>query len=129
MTKTNQSLILLSIPLLAASNQLQADSDHEQHDAHVHGEAQMLIALDGTSLELEFKSPAMNIVGFEHQPKSEKQVNAVKAAMETLKQPNQIFTLSTDAQCSPVSIEVESPLAKYDGDEHDHDHDHKHDDD
>ncbi|MEW8381958.1 MAG: DUF2796 domain-containing protein, partial [Candidatus Thiodiazotropha taylori] len=129
MTKTNQSLILLSIPLLAASSQLHADSDHEQHDAHVHGEAQMLIALDGTSLELEFKSPAMNIVGFEHQPKSEKQVNAVKAAMEILKQPKQIFTLSSDAQCNPVSIEVESPLAKHDGDEHDHDHDHKHDDD
>ncbi|MCG7904383.1 DUF2796 domain-containing protein [Candidatus Thiodiazotropha endoloripes] len=139
MTKTNQGLILLSCSLFAASSQLHAadshhgeheahthgdDSHHEQHEAHVHGEAQLLIALDGSTLELEFQSPAMNIVGFEHQPKSEKQVNAVEAAMDTLNQPNLIFTLSSAAQCNPVSIEVDSPLSEHDG--HDHDHEHKH---
>ncbi len=129
MSKTNQGLILVSFSLLAASSQLHArDSDHEQHAAHIHGEAQLLIALDGATLELEFQSPAMNIVGFEHQPKSEKQVNAVKTAMDTLKQPDLIFTLSSAAQCNPVSIEVESPLSEHDrhGHEHNHEHEHKH---
>ncbi|MCG7928903.1 MAG: DUF2796 domain-containing protein [Candidatus Thiodiazotropha lotti] len=127
MTKTNQGLIFLSCSLLAASNQLQAaDSDHEQHQAHVHGEAQLLIALDGSTLELEFQSPAMNIVGFEHQPKTENQVKAVEAAIETLKQADLIFTLSSAAQCNPVSIEVKSPLSKNDGHGHTDDHDHEH---
>ena len=125
MTNTKLGLILLSISTLTASYQLHADdSDHEQHTAHVHGEAQLLIAQDGSTLELEFHSPAMNIVGFEHQAKSKKQIDALEAAIDTLNQPGLLFTLPSAAQCTPVSIEVESPETEHS--EHAHEHEHEH---
>lgn len=125
MTKTKQGLILPFFILLTASNQLHAaDSDHEQHEAHVHGAAQLLIAMDGSTLELEFQSPAMNIIGFEHQPKTNNQVAAIEAAIDTLNQPELLFTLPSAAQCNPVSIEVESPQTEHG--EHAHEHGHEH---
>jgi ABC-type nickel/cobalt efflux system permease component RcnA len=129
MHKIKQGTILLSISLLAGSNQLYAaetDHEHEQHAAHVHGEAQLLIAQEGDILEIAFLSPAMNIVGFEHQPKNETQTHAIEAAIETLKQPDLLFRLPSDAKCNPVTIEVESPLSKHDGHKHEHAHEDKH---
>jgi hypothetical protein len=130
MSRTKYGITLLGYSLLVVSNQLYADdSDHEQHEAHVHGEAEMLIALDGSTLEMEFHSPAMNIVGFEHQPKTEQQTDAVEKAIETLKQPGKLFTLPAAAQCSPETIEVATSLSKLAHEqtkEHEHEHEHEH---
>ena len=35
-------------------------------EAHIHGLATLTLALEGNSLEIEFESPAANLVGFEH---------------------------------------------------------------
>jgi len=121
MSKTKQSIFFLSITLLAGSTQLYAaDHEHEQHEAHVHGEAELMIALEGSTLEIEFLSPAMNIVGFEHQPANEAQSHAIESAIETLKQPGLLFSLPSAAKCDPVSTEVESPLAEHGEQDHDH---------
>ncbi len=121
MPKIKQGIFFLSITLLAGSTQLYAaEHEHEEHEAHVHGEAQLLIALEGSTLEIEFLSPAMNIVGFEHQPANEAQSHAIESAIETLKQPGLLFSLPSAAKCAPVSIKVESPLAEHG--EHDHEH-------
>ena len=37
-------------------------------DAHVHGEAQLMIAIEGRDLEIQLRSPAVNIFGFEQEP-------------------------------------------------------------
>jgi len=120
--KRNKSRTLLLSTLLACSNYLYAGdhdhAEHEEHAAHVHGKGQLLVALEGDTLEIEFMSPAMNIVGFEHQPANESQIHAVKRAIATLKQPGKLFNLSSKAGCIPVSIKVESPLARDDHHEH-----------
>ncbi|MGD8909039.1 MAG: DUF2796 domain-containing protein [Chromatiales bacterium] len=123
MSSIKQGIIFLSISLFSVSGQLYAtESEHEQHEAHVHGEAQLLIALEGDTLEIEFLSPAMNIVGFEHQPQTETQADAVEAAIDTLKQPHLLFSLPSAAKCDPVTIEVETPLSKHDAHAHEHAH-------
>jgi hypothetical protein len=123
MSRIKQGIIFLSISMLGVSSQLYAtESEHEQHEAHVHGEARLLIALEGDTLEIEFISPAMNIVGFEHQPKTETQVHAVEAAIDALKQPGLLFSLPSAAKCEPTTIEVESPLSKHDAHAHEHAH-------
>ncbi|MBV2097249.1 MAG: DUF2796 domain-containing protein, partial [Candidatus Thiodiazotropha sp.] len=114
MTKINPGAIVLSLSLLGGSVQIQAaESDHEHHEAHVHGEAELLIAIEGDALEIEFRSPAMNIVGFEHQPADKAQMEAVEAAIGTLKQAELVFGIPSGAKCEPVAIEVESPLAEH----------------
>jgi len=114
MTKTNRRIALLSVSMLAGLGNLHAaETDHEQHEAHVHGEAQLLIALEANALQIEFLSPAMNIVGFEHQPQNKTQSDAVEQAIETLKQPGLLFSLPPSAECDPASIEVESSLTHH----------------
>jgi hypothetical protein len=122
---------ILSLSLLALSTPLHAsESEHEQHESHVHGEAKLLMALEGNALEIQFLSPAMNIVGFEHQPKNEAQMGQVKAAVKILNNPDMLFGLPASAKCVIESKEVESPMAMHEeehGHKHDEDHDQEHD--
>jgi hypothetical protein len=94
-----------SMPLVAGEH------EHEQHDAHLHGEAELLVAVDGKRLEIEFMSPAMNIVGFEHHPSTEEQQAAVASAIATMKKPEVMLSLSPDAKCTLVSAAIDTPLA------------------
>lgn len=48
------------------------EKKHREHKAHSHGSAELSIAFDSLVGQLEFKSPAESIVGFEHQPKTDK---------------------------------------------------------
>ena len=59
-------LLLFSL----SSNQAFARRDVK---AHVHGEAELTLVLDGKNLQLEAKIPMSDLVGFEHKPKSKKQ--------------------------------------------------------
>ena len=43
------------------------------HDAHVHGIGKLNVAFDGNNLIIELTSPAVNIVGFEHQAQNQKE--------------------------------------------------------
>ena len=47
--------------------------EHHHHDAHVHGVAHLNVALEGNDLYIELTSPAANIVGFEHDPRTQNQ--------------------------------------------------------
>lgn len=53
---------------------------HRHHEAHSHGHGELAIAFDGLVGQVEFKTPANDIVGFEHQAKSEKDKAKVAAA-------------------------------------------------
>jgi len=106
--------------------------DHDHHDslgAHEHGAAELDAALDGSMLEIEFRSPAMNLVGFEHAPSSEADKRQIAAARRQLEQAGILFGLPVAAGCTLAETELESPL--FEGAAHDHDdeHEHKHDDD
>ncbi|MCB1831252.1 MAG: DUF2796 domain-containing protein [Chromatiaceae bacterium] len=106
MTRTKRGFIVLSISLAAGIYQ----TVNAEQDAHIHGEAHLLIALEGSSLQIEFLSPAMNIVGFEHRPQNETQAQSIESAVATLNQPNLLFKLPSTAQCNPVVVEVEPPF-------------------
>ncbi|MES9925746.1 MAG: DUF2796 domain-containing protein [Candidatus Thiodiazotropha endolucinida] len=119
MDKINWYIIFCSIVLLAGSIQLNAaEHEHEHHEAHIHGEAQLLLAMEDNTLEMELLSPAMNIVGFEHQPENEAQTRAVESAIDALNQTGRIFSFPDTAKCDSVSVEVVSPLTE--NDQHDH---------
>ncbi|KHF24896.1 DUF2796 domain-containing protein [Solemya velum gill symbiont] len=108
------SLLIYPIQILASEH----EHDHEHHAAHVHGEAQLLIAVDSHHLDIEFSSPAMNLVGFEYQPQNNSQLEAVKSAIDILNQPDQLFILPIDAECEALSLNVESPFSGHE--EHAH---------
>ena len=103
-------------------------------DAHVHGVAAINLVIEGDELEIEFESPAANIVGFEHAAESEKDKHAIEHAIEDLEDPTKMFGLPRSADCR----QVESKAELHGNDSHDnhghdehkeaHDDDHGHDD-
>ncbi|MCQ4320468.1 DUF2796 domain-containing protein [Stutzerimonas stutzeri] len=118
---------------LAAEHDHDHDHDQAHHDslsAHEHGAAELDAALDGATLEIELRRPAMNLVGFEHAPSSEADTRKIAGARKQLEQPNGLFGLPAAAGCTLAVSELESPLfegeARGRHDEHAEDRDNQH---
>jgi len=129
MPNTASKTALLSACLLAVSSWAHAeDADFEEHGAHVHGVAQLSVAQDGDTLEMEFVSPAMNIVGFEHRATANAELDAMASALATLRDPGLVFELPAAAGCTPQSVEIHAPAAEQDAhpDDHAHQGEHEH---
>lgn len=82
-----------------------------QASAHVHGEAQLNIAVDGQEVFAEFTAPAIDVVGFEHVARDAAEQNAVANAIEALKSPETLFVFSgSDCVLSRVDAASEGLL-------------------
>lgn len=103
------------------------DHDHEtvQHGAHVHGQANAFVVLEGRNLSVVVESPAANIVGFEHRAATEEQRAIVLAAQETLEQSERVLKIQGgDCQLQAAETDV-SQLLREDAEPHsDHGHHH-----
>jgi len=132
--------MLLALPfalLPLAVAQAADDHDHHDHDhehgslaPHVHGVATLNLALEGKVLEIGLDSPAINLVGFEHQASSDADKAKLAAARATLEKPLALFALPAAAGCKVDDADLDSPLfgdAKHEHEHADHDHDHDHD--
>ncbi|WP_261816924.1 DUF2796 domain-containing protein [Vibrio gallicus] len=74
-----------------------------QHGAHVHGYVTYNIAQDHNQLIIDIFSPGMDIVGFEHDPKTTQEKQAIQRAMELFKDYSSIIDIPSQAQCSIAS--------------------------
>ncbi len=94
----------------------------ETHGAHVHGVANLTMAFAGGALEIQFESPAMSILGFEHSPKNQSQIDKVKASKELLESPAKVFAIDgKKCELEQVSAEIHGPAGEaLEHDEHDH---------
>ena len=118
-------IITVVIVLGFRSHQVQA-GEQRHHEAHVHSVAHMNVALEGDNLYIELSSPAANIVGFEHQPRTEEQKAAVKKAIETLEAGQKLFALPTGTGGKLVKAKVHTNIENDSdhepGQTHAHDH-------
>ena len=121
------------LPLHAAQaanhehNHAHAHEEHASLDAHEHGVASLNVALDGQTLEIQLQSPAMNLVGFEHEAKSDADKAKVAAARQHLEQPQALFALPIEAKCALQDSELDSPLfGGHAHEEHEHADEHGH---
>ena len=95
-------------------------------EAHIHGLATLTLALEGNSLEIEFESPAANLVGFEHKATSVKEKRALHIAESTLKSPAELFLFSgVNCQLKEAEVDI-SAVEEKDHDDHGHHHEHHH---
>jgi len=83
---------------------------HEEHGAHVHGQARMEVAVEGEGFSVHLESPLHDLVGFEHAPRTAKERAAVKAAVAQLRQPVQLILATTAARCQPDKTYLSSPV-------------------
>jgi len=99
--------------LLAASITVTARSEprhHREHSAHEHGVAELKLALSDHDLSVEFDSPAVNLVGFEHAATSEKDRQVVANVAQNLRLPLTFLALPSAAHCTLTKTAVESEL-------------------
>lgn len=128
------SIFALIMALFASINSAYAEQKESSLDAHVHGLSELTIAMEGDSLEIQFESPAMNLIGFEHKATSNKDIATVKKAESTLSQPESLFLLS-GANCRQIktTVDISSLIEEHDHhavphkdhDDHDDHNDHK----
>lgn len=76
-----KSWLLISLAAAASSAHAQIE---RQHAAHAHGSAELRLALDASSLEIELQAPGMDVVGFEHSPADAAQRAAITDAIAFL---------------------------------------------
>ena len=99
-------MIRRSLPVVASLLMLTGVTAAQQ-SAHVHGIATLNLAMEGDELEIEFVSPAGNVVGFEHEAVTAVERRAIRDAIEQLKKGNELFDLPPAASCSLHVAEVE----------------------
>lgn len=127
--KTVHLALLTSVsatPLLA--------KETREMDAHVHGVSTLELAVEGGVLEINLTSPGMDIVGFEYDAGSDRDKDAIEAAIRTMLVPENVVTLSDAAECRLTEVLAHLHVddnAHDEGDEHMHgaegeeDHDHE----
>ncbi|ADH87102.1 DUF2796 domain-containing protein [Desulfurivibrio alkaliphilus] len=103
--------------------------------AHVHGLAEINLIVEGSLLVIDMVSPGFNKVGFEHQPRTGEQRQAIREAKELLAEGEKLFALPPAAHCRQVRAKIGSDFdldhrhehGHGDSHEHgDHSHDHQH---
>ena len=112
--------------LLLAAPVVMSEGTERQLKSHQHGQANMNVVLQGDVLEIEIKTPAANILGFEHEPETDKQRQILATAVDQLEKAGDFIVLSEEADCRLASAAVESALISEDDDEHEHEHEHEH---
>lgn len=89
---------MLALPQLAAA-----------HGAHVHGVAEMDVAIEGNKLVITLESPADNLLGFEHAPKNAAEKTKLQKVSAQLNNAAALFTPDAAAQCKAAQPEVKMP--------------------
>lgn len=102
-----------------------AAAERRDHDAHVHGVAAMDVAALDDSVEIVLRSPAMNLVGFEHEPRNDEERKRSRNALASLRDGESLFVFEEGA-CRLAEARARWVHEPH---EHAHGHDAGHDDD
>lgn len=116
----------LSIILASPATSLAKEHEHRHHNPHIHGVGYLNLVMEGSTIMVELQSPAANIVGFEHIPKTDSERNKMQEAKTLLNDGDTLFVFSKEAGCSQTQASISSPLFEEkhhhqaDNEKHDH---------
>lgn len=106
--------LLLLLPFVLAPLAIAGEHHHAHAQSslgrHEHGVGELDVALEGTTLELELRSPAANLLGFEHAPRNAEERQQLARLEEQLGRPQLLFTLPAAAGCRLATQQLDSPL-------------------
>ena len=77
---------------------------------HVHGQAELEVAISGDTLVLSLHSPLESLLGFEHAPRTAGQKAAAESLLLQLRKPETLFVPSAAAQCVTISAVMDAPV-------------------
>ena len=117
--------VFLSAALLSTSLAVVATKDEaREHGAHKHGHGRLNVVTEGTELAIELYMPAVNVVGFEHEPRTDEQKRAVEKVLQVFGQVEKLFVPSPAARCKVENVVIEvGGMAHHEGESHgEHEH-------
>jgi hypothetical protein len=91
-----------------------AQTEHRELGPHEHGRGTLNIALEGNRVSMELEVPGMDIVGFEHAAKTDKDKTTLETAKEKLSTPLSLFKLPASAGCHVTEAKVEVETGAHD---------------
>lgn len=120
-----------AVALLAISLDVPAVEDkRREHGAHEHGHGSLDVVVEGDELVTALRVPAVNVVGFEHEPSTDEQRRAVEEALAVFRQGAKLFAPSKAARCAVEKVEVGlGGIEGHEGEEHEHQAEHDKDED
>ena len=123
----NNLICAFLLILIAGSSRTLAQST----DSHVHGNAELNVVLMGQQLQVEFVSPAINLIGFERPPNTDEETATLNNTIEQLQRGGWLIE-AFPTTCQLSTEEFEAPVYdEHESSEHDHEHessehDHEH---
>lgn len=99
-------LALISLTLAALAPTLPAAASK----AHVHGVAQLTVAVDGPTLSITLEAPLDGFVGFERAPRSDAERKLAAEALARLKDGAALFKPDAGAGCTLAEASVSAPV-------------------
>lgn len=102
---TEKYFLLVSVSCLIIMAISDSAMGKEQHGAHTHGVATLTLVLERGALEVQFESPAMSVLGFEHSPKTKDQMTTIDATIALLSSTANVLIIE-GGDCSPISADV-----------------------
>jgi hypothetical protein len=120
------SIFLSCISANAAVHAEPHSEEFEQHAAHEHGKVMINVALEEKQLIIELDSPAVNVVGFEHEPRTESERAAVRTVSDVLRSGKGLFGLPKDALCLFQGADIKAPKWEHSPEEHGKPDEHEH---
>jgi Protein of unknown function (DUF2796) len=96
--------------------------ERRQLGAHEHGHGKLDIAIEGNTVSMMLEVPGADIVGFEHEAKTQKDKDAVAAAKKKLADALALFGPASAAGCKLASakVEIEAEGEDHEGERHEH---------
>lgn len=85
-----------------------------QEDAHLHGQVQLNVALEGRRAVVEIDAPAMDLLGFEHEPSTEAEHERTALVTAQVARHDSMFEF-IDGECGQLSQSL-----RFSGEEHEH---------
>ncbi|MEM9421297.1 MAG: DUF2796 domain-containing protein [Pseudomonadota bacterium] len=111
----------------------QAAAEPHAHKAHAHGKAELFVISEDSLLTIQLTADLVDLVGFEHAPKTADETTAIEtlhAALSNTEQADQYIALPPDASCTIKSASTKGGYAPreddQDEDHHGEDHDDHH---
>ncbi|MBV1892298.1 MAG: DUF2796 domain-containing protein [Gammaproteobacteria bacterium] len=114
------NIIELTIALSVVAPLAHGEEITVSQEAHVHGLSELSIAMEGEKLEIQFTSPAMNLLGFEHKASTQKDLVAIENTASVLRQHKTLFLFS-GSRCDHINTSIDLTVL-IESDEHKKEH-------
>jgi Protein of unknown function (DUF2796) len=117
MSRLRDAAVPLAFGLACVASSPAIADEFRSRGVHEHGSATVDIAIQDSTLEIALHSPAINVVGFEHAPRSVEEKTALAQANRVFGSPQGLFLTPASAACTSTSVTLVPITYEHDGDD------------